>query len=170
MPRLLPALIAALPLTVPASALASSLPRGHPVDLSGVTAPDRLPDLGAQPRVPGYLKLGGNLHSAAADIREEQFQDQHGHVLSFATDNPSVDLTPFANLLASTYHHGEIELVRVFVTNRANLERICGSDAVACYAPDNPGKTRTGLMIISYEDSDIEHAVIHEYGHHVDNN
>jgi hypothetical protein len=91
-------------------------------------------------------------------------------VLTFATDNRDVDLTPYANLLASTYHRDEIEAIRVFVTNEANLTRVCGADAAACYAPDDPGNSPNGVMVISYEDSDIVHAVIHEYGHHIDNN
>jgi hypothetical protein len=91
-------------------------------------------------------------------------------VLTLATDNAAVDLVPFANLLASTYHYGEIEFVHVFVTDGANLTQLCGASAAACYAADDPGRTRGGVMVVSYEDEDIAHAVIHEYGHHVDNN
>lgn len=153
-----------------------SLPLVHSVDLSGVQAPDRLPDAGAKPHIPAFLKFsrGGGVraadHWAGMDVKEEQFRDEHGHVLTFATDNPAVDLTPFANLLASTYHYGEIEFVHVFVTNESTLTQLCGATAAACYAADNPGKSPGGVMVISYEDSDIAHAVIHEYGHHIDTN
>jgi hypothetical protein len=152
-----------------------SLPLAHPVDLSGVSGPDRLPDPNVKPRIPDSLKLSsGNLHGAAGpgdlEVKREQYRDQHGHVLTLGTDNESVDLLPYANLLASTYHHGEIEYVHTFVTNQRRLTQICGSDAAACYAADKPGKLPSGVMVISYEDTNIEHAVIHEYGHHVDNN
>jgi hypothetical protein len=182
MSRFLCALVASI-LLLPATALAGgrvpdnpSLPVVYPVDLSGVEAPERLPDLGAKPRIPEFLKFSsrGDLHAAdhwaGMDVREEQFQDVHGHVLTFATDNPAVDLTRFAELLASTYHGDEIEFVHVFVTNTATLEETCGADAAACYGADNPGHSRGGVMIVSYEDSNIAHAVIHEYGHHIDAN
>jgi hypothetical protein len=153
-----------------------SLPLAHRVDLSGAHAGDRLPDAGATPHIPRFLQFshGGGVRAAdhwtGMDVKEEQFRDEHGHVLTFATDNASVDLTPFANLLASTYHYGEIEFVHVFVTSDATLTRLCGASAAACYAADDPGKSPGGVMVISYEDSNITHAVIHEYGHHIDNN
>jgi hypothetical protein len=152
----------------------SSLPLAHRVDLGGAHAPARLPDPAAKPRIPAYLKLSshpGSVHAAGlTPVKEEQFRDEHDHVLTLATDNADVDLVPYANLLASTYHYGEIEYIRVFVTSGANLTRICGSDAAACYAADDPGNSPAGVMIVSYEDADVTHAVIHEYGHHVDNN
>jgi hypothetical protein len=173
MPRFLVAALAAL-LLLPAAATAKEFPRAHAVDLgSAGYGPGGLPDLDAKPRIPKWLSRwsSGNVHSAdhwgnEAAV-EQQFQDEHGHILTLATENPGVDLTPFANLLASTYHDDEIQTVHVFVTNRVRLEQICGGDAVACYGPDQGS---SGVMIISYEDPDITHAVIHEYGHHVDNN
>jgi hypothetical protein len=169
--RSLLALIA-VSLVLPATA-AAALPSAHRVDITHAKAPAELPDRGAKPRIPAFLKFSG-VHAAdhwtGMDVKEEQYKDEHGHVLTLATDNAAVDLAPFANLLASTYHYDEIELVHVFVTSEAMLTRICGASAAACYAADDPGKTRTGVMVISYEDDNITHAVIHEYGHHVDNN
>jgi hypothetical protein len=195
MPRLVTALIAAF-LVVPAAGAAADAPRypssldrvdrvpadpglpeAHAVDLSGTPAPERIPDLGANPRIPDELQLPerGELHSAnhfdEIAVKTEQFQDEHGHVLTLSTDNADVDLTPFANLLASTYHYGEIEFVHVFVTSRARLESpdFCGGAAAACYGADDPSRSLLGAMIVSYEDADIVHGVIHEYGHHMDN-
>lgn len=180
MPRVLIALLASLAavaaLAPVGSASASRLPRVHAVDLSGVHGPANLPDPAAAKHIPPDLRAWTRRGAHAADhwtgdpnIAEQRFEDEHGHVLTFATDNPNVDLTPFASLLASTYHYGEIELVHVFVTNTATLEQICGGDAAACYAGDRDRK-HFGLMIISYEYEDPAHAVIHEYGHHIDNN
>lgn len=172
MRRLLPALAAAAALIAPAAAQA--LPRAHPIDVSGPHGPPHLADPYAKQHVPPQLRawsLGrGKLRLARAEVREQRFEDQHGHILTLATDNDAVDLTPYANLLASTYHREEIELVRVFVTSGSNLTRICGSDAAACYAADGPEHPFSGLMVISYDDEDPTHAVIHEYGHHIDNN
>jgi hypothetical protein len=166
-------------LLLPAAAGASALPRAHAVDVSHAVGGSAGPiDAGATPHIPAYLRPAawrrGAVHAAdhwtGLDVKEERYRDGDGHVLTLATDNAGVDLEPFANLLASTYHGDEIELVHVFVTDEANLTRLCGASAAACYAADNPGKSRGGLMVISYEDSNITHAVIHEYGHHMDNN
>ena len=175
---LLASSIAALVLLAAASvAHGAALPRVAPVDLSGVRAPDRLPDLGAKPRLPPWLKPAARRgrvraahHWSNLRVVERRFRDQHGHVLTLATDNRSLDLTPFARLLASTYHHGESEALHMFVTNDARLGRNCGARAVACYAADAPGRSGGGVMLVSYQDEDIVHAVIHEYGHHVDTN
>jgi hypothetical protein len=158
-----------LPATATATATATaSLPSAHRVDLTHATAAAELPDLGAKPRIPAYLKFSAARRQAPA--KEERYRDEHGHVLTLGTDNAGVDLAPFANLIASTYHYDEVELVYVFVTGQASLTRICGAGAAACYGADDPGNKRTGTMVVSYEDEDIAHAVIHEYGHHVDNN
>jgi hypothetical protein len=141
--------------------------------------PAHLVDPYAKQHVPAQLRawsrrsahgVHGADHWTGMDVAEQQFEDQHGHVLTFATDNKGLDLTPYANLLASTYHFDEIERVHVFVTSGAKLTEICGSDAAACYAADGSERPFSGLMIISYEDEDPTHAVIHEYGHHIDNN
>ncbi|MEA2448549.1 MAG: hypothetical protein QOG63_481, partial [Thermoleophilaceae bacterium] len=175
MSRLLTAALAAL-LLLPAAASARALPHAHPIDLGKVKygADPGLPDPNAQQHIPGWLRswAAGGAH-AAADYpgpiaKEEQYQDQHGHILTLATDNASVDLEPFANLLASTYHGDEIERIKVFVTNTAMLEQVCGGDAVACYG--STVGSRDGVMVVSYESDNIVHAVIHEYGHHIDNN
>jgi hypothetical protein len=163
--RLALALIA-LSLLLPAAAGADpgGLPRAHRVDISHAKGPAGPIDSGAKLRFSAYAKA-----LRQTPVKEEQYRDEHGHVLTLGTDNADVDLAPFANLLASTYHHDEIELVRVFVTDERRLTQICGATAAACYGSDGEGK-RTGLMVISYEDDNITHAVIHEYGHHVDNN
>ena len=156
----------AVSLLLPAAAGADpgALPRAHRVDIGSARAPAGSIDLGAKLRFSAYAKA-----RRQAPVKEEQYRDEHGHVLTLGTDNAAVDLAPFANLLASTYHYDEIELVRVFVTDEQRLTEICGATAAACYGSDGDGK-RTGLMVISYEDDNITHAVIHEYGHHVDNN
>jgi hypothetical protein len=176
MPRFLIAALTALLLVPAAAASAKPLPKAHPIDLSKVHygADPGLPDPNAVRHIPGWLRSWSksDVH-AAADYpgpvaKEEQYQDEHGHVLTLGTDNPAVDLQPFANLLASTYHGDEIERIKVFVTDTATLEAFCGGDAVACYAGDSGSPD--GVMVISYMSDNIIHAVIHEYGHHIDNN
>src|SRR4051794_25311595 len=107
--------LTAIAVLVPASASAA-LPRAHPVDIGQTSSSGSGPiDAGATPHIPPALKRWGKtgVHAAGEGLKQEQYRDQHGHVITLATDNFSVDLEPFANLLASTYHKDEIELLRV---------------------------------------------------------
>src|SRR3954454_7238057 len=109
----LPLALILLALVVPASASAA-LPRAHPIDVAKAAAAEpgsAAPvDAGARPHIEPALKRWAKTGVHAADhwgdedVKEEHYRDQHGHVLTLATDNKSVDLAPFANLLASTYH------------------------------------------------------------------
>ena len=158
-----------------ASSGGAELPRATALDVEGTKAKRGIPDLGARPRVPRWLRpsagqlLRGAHHWEGMDVNEQRYEDEHGHVVTLATDNPAVDLQPWANLLVSTYHYGEVELVHVFVTSALGVSQICGEDAVACYSPDDPDRLFTGVMILSYEDTDAVHTLFHEYGHHMDN-
>ena len=182
MPRTLLAALAAL-LLIPATASA----RDHkPTPIQGIDFREAVaqegagpqPVLGMDPKIPAWLKRQSRDGVRSADhwsdqplYREEQFQDQDGHVLTFATSNPAVDMTPFAEMIAGIPSHGdEVEFVHVYVVDQAGIESICGADAAACYAADRPGRLRSGVMILSYEDTNIFHAVVHEYGHHMDTN
>jgi hypothetical protein len=175
MPRILLAAVAAL-LLLPAAASAHD---HKPTPIEGADIPaaiaedgaGRLPVLHMNPHIPKWLARGVSAasHFGPSELKQEQFQDEHGHILTLATDNPAVDLQPYAGLLAGIRTHGdEMGSLHTFVTNRAGIEEICGADAAACYGqvPGEPG----GVMVISYEDDDIVHAVIHEYGHHMDRN
>ena len=102
-------------------------------------------------------------------MNEQLFRDPDGNLLTMATDRAGLDLMPWASVLAATYHHAEIERVHVFVTDGATLRSICGDQAQACYGPDDPGRLLTGVMVIAYDDRDVVHSILHEYGHHVDN-
>jgi hypothetical protein len=177
MPRSLLAALAAL-LLLPATAAAHD---HKPVPVDGIDFAAAVAEEGAgtqpvlhmDPQIPSWLKGGVRAadHFGAAEVKQQQFQDEHGHILTLATDNPGVDLEPFAAMLAGIpYHGGEIEFLHAFVTSRTGIEQICGADAAACYGADAPGRSPGGAMVISYEDPDILHAVVHEYGHHIDTN
>lgn len=133
-----------------------------------------IPDLGARPRIPESLRLSGGGGAAkrdhwAAQFRQQQFQDQHGHVLTLATDVEGLDLTPYAELLASTYHHGEVELLHLLVAGPETVSGLCGNEASACYSPDDPDSSGQGAAVVSHDDPGLMHVLFHEYGHHVDN-
>jgi hypothetical protein len=71
----------------------------------------------------------------------------------------------WADFLASLVHGPEISTVNVLLTPPAQISRICGEDALACYSP------RGALLYAPGEDPSesfsAEAVVAHEYGHHV---
>jgi hypothetical protein len=149
--------------------LVGGVPKRH-----AATAFGRLPDLGVPHRAPGsrvekrMRKKASNAWGRAAKV--QLGEDQNGYRFAIGTDNDGIDLQPFVDLVTATYHNGEIQALRVFVTSNATMQGLCGSaDAEACYIPDDPLRLTTGTMILSYEDPDLPHSVFHEYGHHIDN-
>ena len=106
--------------------------------------------------------------SAAFPARVEVFPDVHGHRITLATDIPSLDLRQYADLLAATLHRAEIEQVVAEVVPRDQVGTICGHpSAEACYGSRTG--SREGYMWIPHAHEDLAHIVVHEYGHHVDN-
>ena len=108
-------------------------------------------------------------HHWGADVFEQFFRDPAGNLLTTATDRAGLGLLPWARVLAATYHYSEVERVHMFVTDSATLRSICGEAAQACYGPDDPDRLLTGVMVVAYDDPDVVHSILHEYGHHVDN-
>jgi len=71
----------------------------------------------------------------------------------------------WADFLASLVHGSELSSVIVFLAPGAQIDRLCGSDAVACYSPQG------SLLVAPGDDPaanlSAEAVVTHEYGHHV---
>ena len=71
----------------------------------------------------------------------------------------------WADFLGSLIHGSEISQVTVLLSTAAQISRVCGEDAVACYSPQG------GLLYTPGEDpgSDLsaEAVITHEYGHHI---
>ena len=132
-----------------------------------------------EPRDLGEWRAKGDVHDTvlqpgirarAAQARFEQFEDQHGHILTLATDIPDVDLTPYAEVFAGMHHYDEIEQVGVTVVEPDETAGICGDpEALACYSPEDPARSYRGWIWIPREHYDLWHIMVHEYGHHVDN-
>jgi hypothetical protein len=71
----------------------------------------------------------------------------------------------WANFLASLLHGPELSTVTVLLSTPAQISRVCGSDALACYSPQGallyaPGEDPS-------TDLSAEAVITHEYGHHV---
>jgi len=71
----------------------------------------------------------------------------------------------WADFLASLVHGTELSTVTILLSTPAQISRVCGSDALACYSPQG------ALLYAPGEDpsSDLsaEAVITHEYGHHV---
>ena len=112
--------------------------------------------------------------AAAASIddltpaRVERFADKHGRTFAVGSDIAGIDLSRYARIVAATIHGDEIERVQVLVATDEQLVDLCGPGAAACYygADDGSG---WGQINVAASDRDIRHSLLHEYGHHLDN-
>jgi hypothetical protein len=71
----------------------------------------------------------------------------------------------WADFLASLVHGPELSTVTVLLSTPAQISRVCGQDALACYSPQGaqlyaPGEDPSA-------DLSAEAVITHEYGHHV---
>jgi hypothetical protein len=89
-------------------------------------------------------------------------------VTVYASNSYAMDPTlgqRWADFLASLVHGAELSSVTVLLSTSAQIARVCGSDALACYSAQG------GLLYAPGEDptSDLsaEAVIAHEYGHHV---
>jgi hypothetical protein len=98
-----------------------------------------------------------------------QYQTAAGEsVTIYASNSYPVDPAMgqrWADFLASLVHGSEISTVTVLLATSAQIARVCGADAVACYSPQGavlytPGEDPG-------TDLSAEAVITHEYGHHV---
>jgi hypothetical protein len=136
---------------------ASAARVAEPIDLGELTAKAEVEDALFEQAPP-----------KAPPSRIEEFVDSHGHRFRIGSDVPGVDLAAYANVLAATVHRGETAKVLVEVLLPEQMTTVCGPDALACYYSD-PTRRGNGFMYVPTADPDLVHIVVHEYGHHVDN-
>jgi hypothetical protein len=98
-----------------------------------------------------------------------QYQTTAGEsVTIYASNSYPVDPAMgqrWADFLGSLVHGSEISTVTVLLATPAQIARVCGADAVACYSPQGavlytPGEDPG-------TDLSAEAVITHEYGHHV---
>jgi hypothetical protein len=98
-----------------------------------------------------------------------QYQTAAGEsVTIYASNSYPVDPAlgqRWADFLGSLVHGSEISTVTVLLATAAQISRVCGADAVACYSPQGavlytPGEDPG-------TDLSAEAVITHEYGHHV---
>jgi hypothetical protein len=132
------------------------------VDLSKVKAKGEVKDviLDSAPKVAGIAKK----------VARVSFADTAGRNITIDSTVPSADLNAVAAVLNSTYHGDEIKDVIVHVVTLKEIATICGTDqALACYLPTDPVHNGLGQLWFGADDPDWKHSLVHEYGHHMDN-
>lgn len=159
--RLVMAFTAILCAVLVAAPAALAAPRSvEPLDLSAVHAKAEVVD-----RI-----LPPGMSARAAGARTQQFTDDHGHLFSISTDVPGVDLQPYASVFAGLLHGDEVEQLRIEAVTLSEMGVTCGTaEAVACYRPDDPDRSFAGQIWFALDDPDVVHTIVHEYGHHTDN-
>lgn len=141
-----------------AGSAAASAPAGK-LDLSKITAKKEVND--------AILPAGARVAASPKAVASATFTDGAGRSFSIDSSVPGFDLNPAAAALNSTYHGAEIAKVTVHAIPLADMRSTCGDpQAVACYRPMAGGY---GELWFGTDDSDWVHSLIHEYGHHRDN-
>lgn len=158
-------LLAAALLAPPAAAWKRPVYKGRvqAADLSSVRAKVRVRDAVVPP---GRARASLNIPT-----RVEQYTDDHGHRITIGTTLPLLDLYPFAAVLAGTVHRAELNELRTLVVPVSQVPATCGLDVeiVGCYRPDSPESLRSGLAVVSFDYPHRTLVLVHEYGHHMDN-
>ena len=111
--------------------------------------------------------------SASGPSRVEAYTDASGNNIAIGTSIDGLDLSYFASILAGIVHGREISELRTLVVAPEQVAEFCGAETtarvVACYAPDNASRLLSGEMVVPSVHPQLEHALVHEYGHHMDN-
>lgn len=132
------------------------------VDLTKVKAKGEVKDviLDRVPKVAGIAKK----------VARASYADSAGRNITIDSSVPSADLNVVAAVLNSTYHGDEIKDVIVHVVTLSQIATICGTaQALACYLPTDPARNGLGQLWFGADDPDWKHSLVHEYGHHMDN-
>jgi hypothetical protein len=90
--------------------------------------------------------------------------DANGRAISFDVRARGVDVAWYARILRRAPHGAEIQDVLVRIVPRSAIARLCGSGFGSCYEPGREGGT---ITVPAGSGVGVEHAVLHEYGHHV---
>ena len=100
--------------------------------------------------------------AALADVVTTQ--DHMGRTITFDVRAENVDVEWYAEQLRSSAHGDEIERVEFLIVSDSELRSRCGATAVGCYRRGDDAR----ITVPAGRTADIQHTLIHEYGHHVD--
>lgn len=103
--------------------------------------------------------------AAKAQAQTLVLEDRQGRPISFDVLAPAVGVEWYANLLRAAPHGDEIRGVTVRIVPAAELPAACGADAGGCY---RGGRGRGLIVVPAGRTAWVAHALVHEYGHHLD--
>ncbi len=113
------------------------------------------------------LPSGARTAASPKAVASATYTDGSGRQFTIDTTVPGFDLDPAAAALNSTYHKSEISKLTVHAIPLSEMEWTCDDvQAIACYRPMANGY---GELWFGTNDTDWLHSLVHEYGHHVDN-
>jgi hypothetical protein len=92
-------------------------------------------------------------------------QDTQGRTITLDVQAPNVDVDWYAALLRAAAHGDEITRVTIRIVPEADVPRLCGAAAAACYSP---GRTGGNIVVPAGKDLRVASTLLHEYGHHLD--
>jgi hypothetical protein len=99
--------------------------------------------------------------SGEAMAAEVLAQDDQGRTIHFDVSVEGVDTEWYAALLRAAPHGDEISTVTIDIVSWDALHATCGQDASGCYS-------RNTMVVPAEQSDESAHAVVHEYGHHLD--
>jgi hypothetical protein len=109
--------------------------------------------------------VGAAALAAPAPARDVVLRDDEGRAMRFDV-RADVDLAWYAGLLRRAAHANEIERVTIRIVPWDELRERCGPGAAGCYSRR---KGNRGVIVVpAGRGFEVSHALIHEYGHHVD--
>jgi hypothetical protein len=98
---------------------------------------------------------------------DRSITDGAGNRIRISLEAPDARAPAIGAILRRAAHGPEINRVRIRAVPAASIARLCSSAAArACYQGASDG---SGEIIVPATGTGLEHALLHEYGHHIDN-
>lgn len=106
---------------------------------------------------------------AAATAETVTADDGRGNPMRFSLEAPGASVAEPARILRASVHGREVSTVLVRLVPAAQVAGLCGSaSARACYRGRSDGAGE--ITVPAVASPELDRVLLHEYGHHVDNN
>jgi hypothetical protein len=103
--------------------------------------------------------------AAGADAAVVTSRDAQGRTITFDVRAASVDVEWYASVLRAAAHGNEISAVTIRIVPAADVDALCGAEAIACYTGRRSAPT---IIVPAGRSALVEDSLLHEYGHHLD--
>lgn len=141
---------------------AAEAKQAEKLDLGAVTAQKEVKDT--------ILHRAPSIKLRKPPVARAALTDNAGNTITVDSTVPGYDINQVAAVINSTIHGAEVSNLVIHVQTMAQIGITCGSpDAIACYLALNPTEDGSGEIWFAADDPDWIHSLVHEYGHHTDN-